>query len=405
MLEWTGHFWNLLIYPEYCVDEVEDPEVNILWVLKGTLKNKIPDFVVCISLDDYDDLSPEARREAITKVKRYIRRFFSGSQCKLLGFAHRNSLYFCGNIPDLPAFKNYSSGQNEVYQRLHLLQSFLKRRSDITVSIGLAFLEEHSIKGWRLAAQRAVVAQRQKVKKGRGSINVYPKDIISEFRDYSNLDNLLEELYNSIYEADIPQVETTTKKLLDALFEERYLPLKELRPTIQFLISTVILSTIRSGIKFSEISSELQGYLTEVETTYDYVRLREILKNVITTFSVRAYRCRKSNSCNLVERAKQFILLHLSEPISLRVISNELNVNPSYLSRVFKKQEGINITTYIHLERIKEAKRLLVDKDYKISTVAFTLGFGSIQHFLRVFKKVEGCSPKEFRKSKLVKYR
>ena len=71
MLEWTGHFWNLLIYPEYCVDEVEDPEVNIFWVLKRTLKNKVPDFAVCISLDDYDDMLPEARREAITKVKRY----------------------------------------------------------------------------------------------------------------------------------------------------------------------------------------------------------------------------------------------------------------------------------------------------------------------------------------------
>lgn len=406
MFKWTGSFWNVLIYPEYCIDEVEDPEANISWVLKKILKDKFPDFVVCISLDDYDDMMSDKRREAITKVKKYVRRFFPKNQCKLLGFAHGNSIYFCGNISESPTFENYSSGQNEIYQKLRLLQNFLKRKFNITISIGLAFLREYSVEGWRFAAQRAVVAQRYKLKKGKGCINVYPKDILlPELEDYSDLNNLIIDLYDSIYIMDVYKIEESVRNILKKLFEERYLPLGKLKPIIQFLISTVILASIKTGLNFSEIFPNLQIYLTEIDTTYDYVRLKEFLKNIISSITIKVYKTRKVNLCNIVERAKDFISSHLNENISLKIIAQELNTNPSYLSRIFKQREGINITDYIHFERIKEAQRLLLDGNYKISTIAFTLGYGSIQHFTRVFKKVQGCSPKEYRKSKLVKFK
>lgn len=405
MFEWIGSFWNFLIYPEYCTDEVEDPEVNILWVLKKILKGKFPDFVVCISLDDFDSIVPEGRKELVTKVKRYIRRFFIKKQCKLLGFAHKNSIYFCGNISDSPIFKNYSSGQDEIYKKLLLLQNFLKTNFNITISIGLAFLKEHSIEGWRFAAQRAVVAQRSKIKKGKGTINIYPKDILPEVEDYSELSILIKELYESIYVMDIYKLEESISKILKNLFEERYFPLGKLKPIIQLLIGTVTLASIKTGINLSEIFPDIQVYLTELDTTYDYVKLEELLKDVISIITIKIYRYKKANSYNIIERAKQFISSHLNETLSLKTISKELNVNPSYLSRSFKKYEGINITEYIHREKIKEAKILLLNEDYKISTIAFTLGFGSIQHFTKVFKRIQGCSPREYQKSKLVKFK
>lgn len=406
MFKWAGSFWNLLIYPEYCVDEVEDPEINISWVLKKILKGKFPDFVVCVSLDDYENIIIEKRKELIAKVKRYIKRFFPKTQCKLLGFAHGNSIYFCGNILDPPTLKNYSSGQSEVYQKLHLLQNFLKRKFDITISIGLAFLREYSIEGWRFAAQRAVVAQRHKINKGKGCINIYPKDVLlPELEDYSDLNILLLELYDSILIMDIYKIEEATRSISKRLFEERYTPLGKLKPIIQILISTVVLASIKAGLNFSEIFPDIQMYFTEVDTTYDYVRLKEVLKNIISSLTIKIQKHKRINSNDVIEKAKQFISSYLNENISLKAIAKNLNVNPSYLSRAFKQREGISITEYIHSERIKEAQRLLLDKDYKISTIAFTLGFGSIQHFNRIFKKLQGCSPKDYRKSKLVKFR
>ncbi|MBC7321177.1 helix-turn-helix transcriptional regulator [bacterium] len=406
MFKWIGSFWNSLIYPEYCTDEIEDPEANISWVLKKVLKGKFPDFVVCISVDDYDNMTPDKRKEIISKVKKHVQRSFPKDQCKLLGFAHSNSIYFCGNISESPTLKSYSSGQNEIYQKLHLLQDFLRRKLDIVISIGLAFLSEYSIEGWRFASQRAVVAQRYKLKRGRGCISVYPRDmLLPELEDYSDLDNLIIELYNSVYMMDVYRIEKSTEAILRKLFEERYIPLGKLKPTIQIFIGTVVSASIRTGLKFSEILPDIQSYLTEIDTTYDYARLKELLRNVVSSITIGICKTKKSNSCGIVEKAKQFISSHLSENISLKVIAQELNVNPSYLSRRFKEQEGINITDYIHFERIKEAQRLLLDENYKISTIAFTLGYGSIQNFTRVFKKLQGCSPKEYRKSKLVNFK
>lgn len=405
MFEWIGSFWNFLIYPEYCTDEVEDPASNIVLVLRKILKGKFPDFVVCISLDDYDNTAVE-KKELIARVKRYIKRFFPKMQCKLLGFAHGNSIYFCGNIAEPPTLKNYSSGENEIYQKLHLLQNFLKRKFNITISIGLAFLREYSIEGWRFAAQRAVVAQRHKIKKGKGSINVYPKDILlPELEDYSDLNILLLKLYDSVLSMDTYRIEESARNILKRLFEERYTPLGKLKPIIQILIGIVVLASIKAGLNFSEIFQDIQMHLTEIDITYDYVRLKDLLRNIISSITIKIYKTKKANSCNIIEKVKQFISSHLNEDISLNAIAKGLNVNPSYLSRIFKQREGINIIDYIHSERIKEAQRLLLDENYKISTIAFTVGFGSIQHFNRVFKKLQGCSPREYRKSKLIKFR
>ncbi len=405
MFKWTGSFWNILIYPEYCTDEVEDPEVNVSWVIKKVLKDEFPDFVVCISLDDYDNIAVEKRKEFIAKVKRYIKRFFPKTQCKLLGFAHGNNIYFCGNISDYPTLKNYSSGQSEIYHKLCLLQNFLKRKLDTTVSIGLAFLREHSIEGLRFTAQRAVVAQRHKIKRGKGCINIYPKDILlPELEDYSDLNILLLELYDSILIMDTYRIEESTRNILKRLFEERYASLGKLKPIIQVLIGTVVLASIKTGLSFSEIFPEIKMYITEIDNTYDYIRLKELLRNIISLITIKIYRIKMANSNDIVEKAKRFISFHLNEDISLNIIAKNLNVNPSYLSRIFKQREGVNITDYINSERIKEAQRLLLDENYKISTIAFTLGFGSIQHFNRVFRKFLGCSPKVYRRSKLVKF-
>ena len=83
-------------------------------------------------------------------------------------------------------------------------------------------------------------------------------------------------------------------------------------------------------------------------------------------------------------------------------IANTLGVNHSYLSRRFKAEKGITITKYINTQRINLAKRLLLNKELNISEIAFNVGFGSIQHFQRIFRDVEDCSPSEYRKSKFV---
>jgi AraC-like DNA-binding protein len=64
---------------------------------------------------------------------------------------------------------------------------------------------------------------------------------------------------------------------------------------------------------------------------------------------------------------------------------------------MFKKATGINFTDYLSRVRIEKAKNLLLNPNLRVSEIAYEVGFQSLTHFNRVFKRVVGQSPTEYR--------
>lgn len=107
--------------------------------------------------------------------------------------------------------------------------------------------------------------------------------------------------------------------------------------------------------------------------------------------------CRNTQKNYLVEHAKEYIREHLDERIVLQDIADTFNVSPNYLSQLFKKFENIGISEYISNLKIQKSQELLKDGNLKIYEIADQLGFESAFYFSKVFKKVTGISPKDFR--------
>ena len=78
-------------------------------------------------------------------------------------------------------------------------------------------------------------------------------------------------------------------------------------------------------------------------------------------------------------------------------------LSPNYLSALFKKTCNIGFSEYITQKKVARAKTLLLEQDMKIYEVADQLGFESAFYFSKVFKKVEGISPREYMQSHLIK--
>jgi len=100
----------------------------------------------------------------------------------------------------------------------------------------------------------------------------------------------------------------------------------------------------------------------------------------------------------LIENVKYFINQNYSEDLFLSTIANDIFINPSYLSRIFKEITGIGLTTYINQVRITKAKQLLLDTDDLIIDIATSCGFNYIPHFNSIFKEFEKMTPTQFRK-------
>ena len=78
-------------------------------------------------------------------------------------------------------------------------------------------------------------------------------------------------------------------------------------------------------------------------------------------------------------------------------MSKAVNTSPFYFCKMFKKATGLNFTEYVCRVRIERAKNLLLNPNLRISEIAYQVGFQSLTHFNRVFKKIVGEAPTEYR--------
>lgn len=99
----------------------------------------------------------------------------------------------------------------------------------------------------------------------------------------------------------------------------------------------------------------------------------------------------------VITRAKDYINEHQSDDISLGEVAKAVNTSTYYFCKIFKKTTGINFTDYVSRVRIEKSKNLLLNPNLRVSEIAFEVGFQSLTHFNRVFKKILGQSPTEYR--------
>jgi len=98
-----------------------------------------------------------------------------------------------------------------------------------------------------------------------------------------------------------------------------------------------------------------------------------------------------------IARAKAFINENYTEDLSLEQVAKSANMSSFYFCKMFKKFTGVNFTEYVSRIRIEKARNLLLNPNLRISEIAYEVGFQSLTHFNRVFKRVLGQSPTDFR--------
>lgn len=98
-----------------------------------------------------------------------------------------------------------------------------------------------------------------------------------------------------------------------------------------------------------------------------------------------------------VRHAKSFIHQHLAEPMSLDAVAKAVNVSPFHFCKLFKRATGLTFTDFVNRARVEKAKRMLMKPAARITEVAYDVGFQSLSHFNRSFRRIADESPTEFR--------
>lgn len=98
-----------------------------------------------------------------------------------------------------------------------------------------------------------------------------------------------------------------------------------------------------------------------------------------------------------VEKAKNYIVENISDPITVKNVADHVCLNAEYFTKLFKRETGQNIKEFITLTKIEAAKEMLEYSSISVSMVALELGYTNFSHFSQVFKKYEDMSPSEYR--------
>lgn len=145
----------------------------------------------------------------------------------------------------------------------------------------------------------------------------------------------------------------------------------------------------------SEIESKAPGYQLVCQDLLEVLVMR-LMRRTDFNLTPAPPRRRSSKECAAVRR---YIDSHFKENISLNLLADTAHVNKYYLVHAFSREFGVSPINYLISRRISESKYLLADTDHSLSQISHMLGFSSPSYFSQSFRKLEGMSPMEYRKS------
>ncbi|HTO04581.1 MAG TPA: AraC family transcriptional regulator [Opitutus sp.] len=98
-----------------------------------------------------------------------------------------------------------------------------------------------------------------------------------------------------------------------------------------------------------------------------------------------------------ITRVRTFIAEHQSEELSLAAAARSVNMSEFHFCKLFKRATGFTFTSYLARLRIEAVKSRLLNAHVHVSEAAFAAGFQSLSQFNRVFRRITGVSPSEYR--------
>lgn len=175
----------------------------------------------------------------------------------------------------------------------------------------------------------------------------------------------------------------------------------QLRNSRNMFIAGITLYTraaIEGGVPEETAYSLSDGYIQTVEECMDRDSIAKLERKAAERFAMEVRKYGQPHYSRVIDRAVEYIHLHLHNPITLREVSEAAGISSCYLSRLFRKETGMSLVDYIQRERIEAACNMLTYSEYSLSQIGEYLCFSNQSYFIRIFKKFTGMTPAKYRK-------
>lgn len=194
-----------------------------------------------------------------------------------------------------------------------------------------------------------------------------------------------------------------TKRLFKPLNSDSLGKLSEdtLRNLKYHLIITIAFMTrycIEGGMEMEVAYNLSDIYIQSIDKCITQEEIHRLHKEVVEDYTSRMHSIQKTNIFSkAILICLDYIYDNLHTKITLEELANQVNLSPSYLSKLFHKEVGLTVSAYISKKRIEAAENMLKYSEYSSTEISNYLCFSSESHFIQAFKKNTGYTPKSYR--------
>ncbi len=167
-----------------------------------------------------------------------------------------------------------------------------------------------------------------------------------------------------------------------------------------FVITTALVARycIEGGMELSTAYGLSDFYIQKADQCRTPEEVSDLHPVMCEDYTRRMKNLRKQKICSKhIADCVDYIYEHLHTRITINDLSEYVNLNPSYLSRLFKKETGTTVSAYIQNKKIETAQNMLVYSDYTLSQISSILAFPSQSYFTEIFHKRTGMTPTKYR--------
>lgn len=207
-------------------------------------------------------------------------------------------------------------------------------------------------------------------------------------------------LMEAVSQGKLHKVNAITSSVYNNGTEERISDSLRNRKNYLIILNTLLRKAAEYGdVHPLHINKMSSHFAIKIENVHSIEQSLHLQSEMIRSYCILVKQHSLKNYSYLVGKVITVISYDLTADLSLNTLSKQLNVNPPYLSALFKKECGITLTDYVNGKRIEYAKALLASTDKLINNVAFECGVADTNYFIKLFKKETGLTPTEFRKN------
>ena len=231
---------------------------------------------------------------------------------------------------------------------------------------------------------------------GRGSV-VHVKDLGLN-RDYASdyPYDLEDKLFYYVKQGNVAKVRDLANQFFDWMVDNYGEHEKDIQTkALEFVMTAEKEVFLQGGMQYSFLFR--QNYLSDVLACKTYTELRRWFVEKMSKACSDVITKKQEKEVSVIGKAKEYINQKFSKEISLEEVAKYVDISSYYFSKLFKEEEGMNFIDYVTELRIGKAKQMLTEGNVSIKEVCIESGYTDPNYFSRIFKKVVGCTPTEYR--------